>query len=100
MSRRFQTVIPKTVSMTEMFENLYADVPEQKCIACGKTGKPNGWDSLCNRVCYYTLRELFASFENDQVAQPDPRVIEYCKKYNTLTHSFNDEKVRMWMTRK
>ena len=84
------------MSVRHISEPLYSEVPEQKCIACGKTGKPNGWDSLCNRVCYYTLRELFGSFEN---GQPDPRLVEYCTKYRKLTHSFNDEKVRMWMSR-
>ena len=79
---------------------IYASEPEQKCIACGNTDKYTGWDSLCNRNCYYTLCQLFNSFENDQVAKPDPRLVEYCTKYPILTHCFNDEKVRMWMSRK
>jgi hypothetical protein len=78
---------------------IYASEPEQKCIACGKTTTYNGWESLCNRNCYYTLGHLFNSFENEQVDQPDPRVVEYCKKYPKITHAFNDEKVRIWMGR-
>ena len=92
-------VIPKGVSIQELFEMIYAGEPDQKCIACGKIGKYRGWDSLCNRSCYYTLSDLFDSFENEQVAQPDARVVEYCTKYPILTHSFVDEKVRIWMAR-
>ena len=100
MSQPFKSiVIPKSVSIQELFEMMYASEPDQKCIACGKIGKYRGWDSLCNRSCYYTLSDLFDSFENEQVAQPDARVVEYCTKYPILTHSFIDEKVRIWMAR-
>jgi hypothetical protein len=82
-----------------MLDTLYDSVPDQKCVACGKKGKYTGWESLCNRSCYYSLADLFNSFENEQVAQPDARVVEYCTKYPKITHALNDEKVRLWMSR-
>ena len=99
MSRRIHITIPKSVSTKELFEMIYASKPEQKCILCGKIGKYTGWESLCNRNCYYSLNDLFSSFENGFVDRPDARVIDYYTRYPNPTHSFNDDKVRMWMGR-
>ena len=51
------------------------------CYACGSQYEVNGWAGLCDRGCYYDLRELHYDYESGSVATPDPRVVAYFTAY-------------------
>ena len=68
------------------------------CIYCDKTHIDyTGWASLCNRTCYYGICNLLDKYNNGEVAEPDPRIVKYFSKHPISSHSFSDEKIRLYL---
>ena len=84
--------------MSFILKDLYANMPDQACMYCGRTSKYRGWESLCDRSCYYGLSELLQMYENEKVNIPDQRIIAYFTKYPEPSHSFVFEKLKRHLT--
>jgi len=103
LSKRMRNIVRKMSSIrfnsvAELREYLYRDAPEQKCLYCKKVELYSGWMSLCDRTCYYGLSNLLESYENGTVTEPDPRIVEYFKKYPEPEHTFMDfEKLKKYI---
>jgi hypothetical protein len=69
----------------------------QKCFFCEKTAEHNGWDGLCNQQCYNGLSGLLDDYENGKVVKPDPRVVHYFLTYPQTSHSFEFEKLKVYL---
>ena len=63
-----------------------------KCAYCGEEMVQNGWLDLCQRQCFYGLRELLVAYNSGPDEIPDPRIISYFTKNPESGHSFGDEK--------
>ena len=85
--------------MSSLFEMIYPEESKkiQTCIYCCTIGTWSGWESLCNRKCYYGICNLLDLYNNDDAVVADPRLIEYFTKYTIPPHSFNDEKIRAYI---
>ena len=63
-----------------------------KCAYCGEEIVQNGWLDLCQRQCFYRLRELLVAYNSSPDEIPDPRIVAYFTKNPESGHSFGDEK--------
>lgn len=71
------------------------------CIYCDKVNTDyTGWESLCNRACYYSLVELLDKYNEKDESKPDPKIIKYFTKHPEPTHSFSSEKILMYIKNK
>ena len=71
----------------------------QTCAYCNKYSEYKGWESLCNRGCYYDLCDLLNSYESGKVVEPDPRIVKYFSKYPEPPHSFFYKKIIEYIAR-
>jgi hypothetical protein len=71
----------------------------QTCAYCNKYSEYDGWESLCNRGCYYNLCKLLDSFELNEVIEPDPRIVKYFSKYPEPPHTFLCKKIIEYIAR-
>jgi len=68
------------------------------CIYCEKIDIDyKGWDSLCNRTCYYGITDLLTKYNNGEVSEPDPKIIKYFTKHPDSSHSFFSEKILSYL---
>ena len=86
--------------MPSIIDMLYGlESPKQNCIYCGKYSENNGWDSLCNRTCYYGLVDLVESYERGAVSDPDPRIVKYFTLYPEPSHTFFHKKISEYIAK-
>jgi len=87
------------MSVRALFASLYANAPQQTCVYCGAVAQYSGWDSLCNRTCYYGLCSLLGDYESStgSTVQPDHRLVRYFTQYPEPTHSFLFEKLKVYL---
>ncbi len=58
----------------------YSDKPKCACAVCGCCTEGSGWKDLCSRRCYRDMGDLLYAYENWDVDEPDPRVVDYFTK--------------------
>ena len=64
------------------------------CIYCDKINTDyTGWESLCNRTCYYGIVELLEKYNKNEESIPDPKIVKYFTEHPEPTHSFLSEKI-------
>jgi hypothetical protein len=86
--------------MPSIVDMLYGlESPKQKCIYCDKYSEHNGWESLCNRTCYYGLVDLLESYEKGAVSDPDARIVKYFTIYPEPSHTFFHEKISEYIAK-
>ena len=71
----------------------YEDI-KIECIYCEKTNTDySGWDSLCDRKCYYGIVDLLTKYNTNEVSDPDPKIVKYFTINPEPTHSFFKDKI-------
>lgn len=85
--------------MASLFEMFYPveSKQNQTCIYCGITSTCSGWESLCNRRCYYGICDLLDLYNNDDAVVPDHRLVAYFTKYPSPHHTFNSQKIHAYI---
>ena len=71
----------------------------QKCIYCGIVSTCTGWSNLCDRRCYYNLKDLLFDYESGSIETPDPRIVEYFTLNPDPSHSFFFEKLKGFLSK-
>lgn len=81
----------RTQNMRSLFN--YENI-KVNCIYCEKENVDyTGWESLCNRQCYYGLSALVDKYNEKEEFEPDPKIVKYFTVNPEPTHSFSSEKI-------
>lgn len=67
---------PKHCKRVSWRQNI-VDLCMCKCTICGENAEGSGWIDLCSRKCFHELGDLLCLYENGDVDEPDPRIINY-----------------------
>ena len=69
------------------------------CAYCGEKYDDDGsWQNLCDRRCYYGLTNLLEAYnKSNGDVQPDPRLVAYFTLNSDVTHSFCDDKIKLFI---
>jgi len=87
--------------MSSLFEQLYPIESQQMqtCLCCKKVALYRGWESLCNRACYYDMCDLLYLYDRDG-GVPDERLVSYFTKYPEPAHWFSTDKIMAYIKSK
>jgi len=71
------------------------------CMFCGvANAETDGWADLCDRRCFYNMRELLNAYEGGTVDVPDQKVVDYFTKNPNPGHAFETTKTLAFIAAK